>query len=124
MAKKLSETVKLNLRFSEELRRKLEKAAVRNNQSMNLEIVDRLEASFTLEEMNVLLERKIEQVIEITQLKLKMSEDIWKKALQQNARDTVKATLAWVNEQRAEEEAERNRTSNSADLSKPDGSDK
>ena len=43
MARKLSETVKLNLRFSEELRRKLEKAAERHSQSMNLEIVERLE---------------------------------------------------------------------------------
>jgi Arc-like DNA binding domain len=51
MARKLSDTVKLNLRFSEELRRKLEKAAERNNQSMNLEIVARLEASFRKEEI-------------------------------------------------------------------------
>ena len=37
MARKLSETVQLKLRFSEELRRKLEKAAERNDQSMNME---------------------------------------------------------------------------------------
>jgi Arc-like DNA binding domain len=49
MARKLSDTVKLNLRFSEALRRKLERAAERNNQSMNLEIVARLEKSFSAE---------------------------------------------------------------------------
>jgi hypothetical protein len=65
MAKKLSETVKLNLRFSEELRRKLEKAAERKNQSMNLEIVERLEHSFTLERLDELLDRKIDVAIQV-----------------------------------------------------------
>ena len=51
MAKKLSDAVKLNLRFTEELRRKLERAANKNNQSMNLEIVARLEKSFRNEEI-------------------------------------------------------------------------
>src|ERR1700730_7791586 len=51
VARKLSETVQLKLRFSEELRRKLEKAAERNNQSINSEIIARMEASFRKEEI-------------------------------------------------------------------------
>lgn len=50
-ARKLTETVQLKLRFSEELRRKLEKAAERNDQSMNLEIIARLEESFRKEDI-------------------------------------------------------------------------
>jgi predicted HicB family RNase H-like nuclease len=59
MARKLSDTVKLNLRFSEELRRRLERAAERNNQSMNLEIVARLEASFRKEEIRDIIREEI-----------------------------------------------------------------
>ncbi|MDE5460185.1 Arc family DNA-binding protein [Bradyrhizobium sp. CSS354] len=51
MARKLTETVQFKLRFSEELRRKLEKAAEKNDQSMNLEIIERLEASFRQKEL-------------------------------------------------------------------------
>ncbi|QDP26242.2 Arc family DNA-binding protein [Bradyrhizobium cosmicum] len=51
MARKATETVQLKLRFSEELRRKLEKAAERNEQSMNAEIIARLEDSFRKQEI-------------------------------------------------------------------------
>jgi hypothetical protein len=62
MARKLSDTVKLNLRFSEELRRKLERAAERNQQSINSEIVDRLEGSFRRDEFKTFVERLLEAV--------------------------------------------------------------
>jgi hypothetical protein len=62
VARKLSDTVKLNLRFSEELRRKLEKAAERNNQSINSEIVARLDGSFRRDEFKVFVERLLEAV--------------------------------------------------------------
>jgi hypothetical protein len=45
MARKLTDTVKLQLRFSESLRRLLEREAARNNRSMNTEIVHRLQLS-------------------------------------------------------------------------------
>jgi Arc-like DNA binding domain len=48
MARKSTDTVQLKLRFSETLRRKLERAAARNNRSMNTEIIHRLEESFAL----------------------------------------------------------------------------
>lgn len=51
MARKSSDTIKLNLRFTEALRRKLERVAERNDQSINSEIVARLEASFHAEEI-------------------------------------------------------------------------
>jgi Arc-like DNA binding domain len=44
MARRLE--VDLKLRLSEKLRRKIERAAARNNHSMNTEILERLEESF------------------------------------------------------------------------------
>jgi hypothetical protein len=46
MARKLAATVQLKLRFPERLRRQIEQAAERNRQSMNTEIIERLERSF------------------------------------------------------------------------------
>ena len=46
MARKPNEMVQLKLRFPESLRRRLERDAGRNKQSMNSEIVSRLESSF------------------------------------------------------------------------------
>jgi plasmid stability protein len=40
----------LKLRLGEKLRRKIERAAARNNHSMNAEILDRLEGSFAADE--------------------------------------------------------------------------
>jgi Arc-like DNA binding domain len=64
MAKKLSETVKLNLRFSEELRRKLEKAAERNNHSMNLEIIARLEETFRKQEIREIVREELDRKVD------------------------------------------------------------
>jgi hypothetical protein len=47
MPRKRTDTIQLKLRFSEGLRRRLASAAERNQQSMNAEIVARLEASFS-----------------------------------------------------------------------------
>jgi hypothetical protein len=44
--RKPADTVHLRLRFPEKLRRRIEAAAEKNQQSMNLEIVERLERSF------------------------------------------------------------------------------
>jgi hypothetical protein len=46
MARKLTDIINLKLRLSEALRRRLEKAAERNDRSMNAEIIHRLETSF------------------------------------------------------------------------------
>jgi hypothetical protein len=51
MARKPTDTVQLNLRFSEALRRRLEREAERNDRSMNAEIIDRLEQSFRVPEL-------------------------------------------------------------------------
>ena len=45
MARKPTDEVQLKLRFSETLRRRLERVAARNNRSMNTEIIHRLEES-------------------------------------------------------------------------------
>ena len=60
MARKLTDTVKLQVRLSERLRRRLEQAAKDNDWSMNTEIFDRLDSSFQREE----LEKHIGDVIE------------------------------------------------------------
>src|SRR5437764_217881 len=46
MARKPMDPVQLKLRFSEKLRARIEAAALKNGQSMNSEIVQRLEQSF------------------------------------------------------------------------------
>ena len=50
MARKPADKVGMVVRFSEALRRRIEKAAQANNQSMNSEIVRRLEESFRSED--------------------------------------------------------------------------
>lgn len=50
MARKPTDTVQLKLRFTEALRRRLERAAKANDQSMNTEIVHRVERSFQKED--------------------------------------------------------------------------
>ena len=67
MARKLSDTVKLNLRFSEDLRRKLEKAADKNGQSMNLEIVERLEESFRRQDWQAYLDAHAKTIAQTVQ---------------------------------------------------------
>jgi hypothetical protein len=61
VARKLTDTVKLQVRLSERLRRRLEQAAKHHEVSMNTEIVDRLDASLQREE----LEKHIGGVIEL-----------------------------------------------------------
>jgi Arc-like DNA binding domain len=60
VARKLADTVKLQVRLSERLRRRLEQAAKHHDWSMNTEIVNRLDSSLQGEE----LEQKIGGVIE------------------------------------------------------------
>ncbi|WP_354268949.1 Arc family DNA-binding protein [Bradyrhizobium japonicum] len=54
--------VKLNLRFTEALRARLEKQAERNNRSMNEEIVRRLEESFGKDDLMDALEKLSDRV--------------------------------------------------------------
>jgi hypothetical protein len=68
MARKLTNTVQLNLRFSEALRRRLEREADRNDRSMNAEIIHRLEQSFRAPELTdavvVALEQRFKKIEE------------------------------------------------------------
>ena len=63
MARKPTDTVQLNLRFSETLRRRLEREAARHDQSLNAEIVHRLEQSFRVPELEKTIDRAVEQAI-------------------------------------------------------------
>jgi hypothetical protein len=56
MARKLSDTVQLKLRFPEKLRQRIESTAGRNQRSMNAEIVHRLEQSFQKDDQAALAE--------------------------------------------------------------------
>jgi hypothetical protein len=57
MARKPTDQVKLNLRFVEALRARLEKAATKNNRSLNEEIVRRLEDSFQGDDLAAAIEK-------------------------------------------------------------------
>jgi hypothetical protein len=57
--RKLADTVHLRLRYPEKLRRRIEAAAVKNQQSMNAEIVERLERSFAQEDSDASLNTAI-----------------------------------------------------------------
>ncbi|MET4721805.1 hypothetical protein ABIF64_005978 [Bradyrhizobium japonicum] len=62
MSRKPMDPVKLNLRFTEALRARLEKQAERNNRSMNEEIVRRLEESFGKDDLMDALEKLSDRV--------------------------------------------------------------
>jgi hypothetical protein len=62
MARKPADPVKLNLRFTEGLRSRLEKLAEKNNRSMNEEIVRRLEESFKRDDLTEILESLSDKV--------------------------------------------------------------
>ena len=61
MARKLTDIVKLQVRLSERLRRRLEQAAKHNDWSMNTEIVSRLDTSFQKDEQEKMMALAIEQ---------------------------------------------------------------
>jgi hypothetical protein len=63
VARKLTDTVKLQVRLSERLRRRLEKAAEHNDWSMNTEIVNRLDSSLQREEQEKIIGGVIEQAV-------------------------------------------------------------
>ena len=63
MARKLSDIVKLQVRLSERLRRRVEQAAKHNDWSMNTEIVSRLDTSFQKDEQEKMMALVIEQAV-------------------------------------------------------------
>ena len=63
MVRKLADTIHLRLRFDERLRRRIEKAAEQNNQSMNAEIIARLEQSFSKEDVNEVIAKTAEAAV-------------------------------------------------------------
>ena len=63
MARKLTDTVKLQVRLSERLRRRLEQAAKHNDWSMNTEIVSRLDVSFQREDQEEMIRRATQEAV-------------------------------------------------------------
>jgi Arc-like DNA binding domain len=61
VARKLTDTVKLQVRLSERLRRRLEQAAKHNDWSMNTEIVSRLDSSFQREDLEEMIRRAAQE---------------------------------------------------------------
>jgi hypothetical protein len=75
VARKLTDEVQLKLRFDERLRRRLEKAAEQHLFSMNREIIERLEQSFSAEdqaaqfdELKRLLTERDREIVEVRKL--------------------------------------------------------
>jgi hypothetical protein len=62
VSRKPSDPVKLNLRFTEALRSRLEKQATKNNRSLNEEIIRRLEESFKGDDFTAAIERLSERM--------------------------------------------------------------
>ena len=67
MARKSTDTVKLQVRLSERLRRRLEQAAKHNGWSMNAEIVDRLDVSFQREDQEKMIEKAARDAVQAQQ---------------------------------------------------------
>jgi Arc-like DNA binding domain len=65
MARKPTDTVHLRLRFGEKLRRRLERAAAENKQSMNAEIIRRLEESFRKQDQKQLITSIVQETLTI-----------------------------------------------------------
>jgi hypothetical protein len=63
VARKLTDTVKLQVRLSERLRRRLEQAAKHNVWSMNTEIVSRLDGSFQREDRKEMISRAAQEAV-------------------------------------------------------------
>jgi uncharacterized protein (DUF1778 family) len=63
MARKLTDEVQLKLRFAEELRRRIERAAEANGRSMNSEIIHRLDQSFIKDTSLSLASQTVERII-------------------------------------------------------------
>jgi hypothetical protein len=82
MARKPTDTVQLNLRFSEALRRRLERAAAGHDRSMNAEIVERLEQSFHVPDLSAAIYEKVDKRIE------KLEQEIWKHAVKNTEEDS------------------------------------
>src|SRR5262249_41979651 len=66
LARKPTDTVQLKLRFSEALRRRLERAAEANVQSMNAEIIQRLEQSFQEQDQKQLIKESAREAAKTT----------------------------------------------------------
>jgi hypothetical protein len=67
VARKLTDTVKLQVRLSERLRRRLEQAAKHNDWSMNAEIVNRLDVSFQPEGQEEMIEKAVRDALQAQQ---------------------------------------------------------
>ena len=78
MARKLTDTVKLQVRLSERLRRRLEQEAKHSDWSMNTEIVSRLDTSFQEKEQEKLIAVAIGQAATATAGRLRQEfQEFW-----------------------------------------------
>jgi DNA-directed RNA polymerase specialized sigma subunit len=91
MQRKLTDQVQLKLRFDEKLRRKLERAAERNDRSMNAEIVHRLERS--LQDEEILTEIRNE-LAAMKKAMMEMQEEQFEKLFKKWKKDEAEDMLA------------------------------
>ena len=91
MQRKLTDQVQLKLRFDEKLRRKLERAAERNDRSMNAEIVHRQERS--LQDQEILTEIRNE-LAAMKKAMMEMQEEQFEKLYEKWKQDEAEDMLA------------------------------
>jgi hypothetical protein len=82
VARKRTDTVKLQLRLMEALRRNLSQAAKNNRRSMNAEIVSRLDQSFLQQNFSALMREHIDNAS--TAAATKAAEQVAQQLRQQN----------------------------------------
>ena len=103
MVRKLADTVQLKLRFPERLRRQIEQAAERNRQSMNTEIIERLERSFQkvddVERDRRLIQETVDSTVKaLAQYSAEGAQvvnlnDAWKERLKKEASTLIQETV-------------------------------
>jgi hypothetical protein len=104
MPRKLSEIVQVNLRMRESLRRRIEKAAVDANNSLNAEMVERLDRSFQNEDLRPQLEHLNQILIAFTAKQARegrviagwLSDELRKRGLEEaNTKDLIDVIRAY-----------------------------
>jgi predicted HicB family RNase H-like nuclease len=85
---KLTDTVTLQVRLPERLRRRLEQAAEHNKWSMNTEIFDRLDVSFQRDDRKEMEEKAARDAVQALQ---EFQEEMIERAAKKAARDAVQA---------------------------------
>src|SRR5262245_60447666 len=89
------DAVHLRLRLTGQLRRRLEQAATRNSNSLNAEIIDRLERSFAKDDVNKVIEKTVETTLQTRRARV---EELQKRLTRgtYESKQSAALELAWL----------------------------